>query len=39
MTSGDASVDLSLTMGETLYVASSSGASPTVAVLRLGETT
>jgi hypothetical protein len=39
LTTGDASIDLSIITGETLYVASSSGASPTLAVLRLNETT
>ena len=39
LSSGDSAVVLTLAMGETLYVASSSGASPTLAVLRLNETT
>ena len=39
LTTADSAVVLTLSMAETLYVASSSGASPTLAVLRLNETT
>ena len=39
LTTADSAVVLTLAMGETLYVATSSGGSPTLAVLRLNETT
>lgn len=39
LTTADAAIQETLILGETLYVASSSGASPTIAVLRLNETT
>jgi len=39
LTSGDGSIEVFLSQGETLYVASSSGASATLAILRLNETT
>ena len=39
LSSGDAALAVELLQTETLWVASSSGATPTVAVLRSGETT
>lgn len=39
LTSADTAIQESLLTGETLYVASSSGASASLAVLRLNETT
>ncbi len=39
LTSADAAIEQVLAMGDTLYVASSSGTTPTLAVLRLNETT
>lgn len=37
--SADAPLEVNLLTGESLYMASSSGATPSVAVLRVGETT
>jgi len=39
LTTADNAIEEVLLTGETLYVASSSGATPTIAVLRLNETT
>lgn len=39
LTTGDGSIEVPVLVGETLYVASSSGATATLAVLRAGETT
>jgi hypothetical protein len=39
LTTGDGSIDLVVLVGETLWCASSSGASATLGVLRLNETT
>lgn len=39
LSSGDTPIEVNLLTGESLYMASSSGATPSVAVLRVGETT
>lgn len=39
LTTADAAIEVPVVTGETLYVASSSGASASLAILRMGETT
>ncbi len=39
LSSADAPLEVNILTGESLYMASSSGSSPSVAVLRVGETT